>query len=278
MNRLGARPFAALVAISLLAGWRPFAATFALAWQNDQYTHILLILPVSAALVYLECPALKSLAAPSLRAGAVLLTIAAITAAALKWFLGSLSPDVRLSIGMLAIVLWWIGSFVLCFGIRISRTLLFPLCFLLWLIPFPTSMLNAVVGFLQRESAVGSAALFELAGVPVARDGVLLTIPGLTVQVAQECSSIRSSLMLLVTTMVLAQLFLQSPWKRALVIAVSVPLSVAKNALRIFTIAMLGTRVDPSFLTGRLHHQGGIVFFLTALLGVFGVLWILRRA
>jgi exosortase/archaeosortase family protein len=109
------------------------------------------------------------------------------------------------------------------------------------------------------------------------QDGVLLTIPGLTLQVAQECSSIRSSSMLLVTTMVLAQLLLRSPWRKALVIALAVPLSVTKNGLRIFTIAMLGTRVDPAYLTGRLHHQGGIVFFAIILLLTFAVLWILRK-
>jgi exosortase len=277
MNKLDARHFAALGAISLVAGWRPLAATFALAWQNDQYTHILLILPVSAALIYLEWPALKSMSSPSIGGGSALLVVAAIAAGMLRWSLVALPPDVRVSLGMLMLVVWWIGAFVLCFGTNISRALIFPLCFLFWLVPFPEAMLNAVVTFLQRGSAVAAVVLFNAAGVPVARDGVLLTIPGLTVQVAQECSSIRSSLMLLVTTMVLAQLWLRSPWKRALVIAVAVPLSVAKNALRIFTIAMLGTRVDPSFLTGHFHHQGGIVFFLIALVGVFLVLWILRR-
>ena len=111
----------------------------------------------------------------------------------------------------------------------------------------------------------------------MAQDGVLLQIPGLTVEVARECSSIRSSLMLVVTTMVVAQVLLRSPWRTALVIFVAIPLSVAKNGLRIFTIALLGTRVDPSFLTGRLHHQGGIIFFLIALAGIFLLLWIVRR-
>jgi exosortase/archaeosortase family protein len=83
--------------------------------------------------------------------------------------------------------------------------------------------------------------------------------------------------MLLVTTMVLAQLLLRSPWRKALVIGLAVPLSVAKNGLRIFTIAMLGTRVDPGYLTGKLHHQGGIVFFGIALIAVFALLWIFRR-
>jgi exosortase/archaeosortase family protein len=61
------------------------------------------------------------------------------------------------------------------------------------------------------------------------------------------------------------------------VIILAVPLSVAKNGLRIFTIAMLGTRVDPGYLTGRLHHQGGIVFFAIILVAVFALIWILRK-
>jgi exosortase/archaeosortase family protein len=83
--------------------------------------------------------------------------------------------------------------------------------------------------------------------------------------------------MLLITTMVLAQLLLRSPWRKALLIGLAIPLSVAKNALRIFTIAMLGTRVDAGYLTGRLHHQGGIVFFAIVLSVVFILLFILRR-
>lgn len=143
--------------------------------------------------------------------------------------------------------------------------------------PLPAFVLNPVVSLLQRGSTAAAHLLFAAAGVPVAQRGVLLHIPGLTVEVARECSSIRSSSMLVVTTMVLAQLLLRSPWRKALVIAVAIPLSVAKNGLRIFAIAMLATRVDPSFLTGRLHRQGGIIFFLIALAAIFQLLWILRR-
>jgi len=277
MKRPGGWGLAGVLIVGILVGWRSLLATFVLAWQNDQYTQILLILPVSAALIYLEWPALQAMTRPSLPAGALLLAVSTILAVAEKWLMISLPSDVRVSIAMFALVLWWIGAFVLCLGVQVARSLIFPLCFLFWLVPFPDTMLNAVVTFLQRESAVGADVLFNLAGVPVAREGVVLTIPGLTVQVAQECSSIRSSLMLLVTTMVLAQLTLRSPWRKALVIALAVPLSVVKNAVRIFTIAMLGTRVDRGFLTGRLHHQGGIVFFLMSLVAVFLLLWILRR-
>jgi exosortase len=118
--------------------------------------------------------------------------------------------------------------------------------------------------------------LFAAAGVPTAQDGTRITVPGLTIEVAAECSSIRSSLMLVVTTMVLAQMSLRSAWRKALVIAVAIPLSVAKNGLRIFVLAMLTTRVDRSFITGRLHHQGGIIYFLIALAAIILLIWIAR--
>jgi exosortase len=266
-----------LLAVSLLVGWRPLVDTFALALRNDEYTYILLILPVSAALISLEWQSVRSTVALNVRAGCALLAIAVVAAGLVSVWSASLPSDVQLSIRMFALVLSCIGAFVLCFGSRVSRSLLFPLCFLFGLMPLPQAALREIVSLLQRGSALAAHALFSAVGVPVAQDGVLLTIPGLTVEVAQECSSIRSSSMLLVTTMVLAQLLLRSSWRKALVIAIAIPLSVAKNGLRIFTIAMLSTRVDPGFLTGRLHREGGVVFFGIALAAVFSLIWILRR-
>ena len=76
--------------------------------------------------------------------------------------------------------------------------------------------MNHIVSLLQRGSADAANWLFVIAGVAVTRDGLQLTIPGLTLEVATECSSIRSSLMLLVTSMVLAHLLLRSAWAKAL--------------------------------------------------------------
>jgi len=105
----------------------------------------------------------------------------------------------------------------------------------------------------------------------------MLSIPGLDIEVARECSSIRSSLMLIVTTMVLAHLFLRSWWRKVLLIVMAIPLSVAKNGLRIVTIAELGTRFDRGFLDGKLHHHGGIIFLALAVVAVGALLWVLRR-
>jgi len=269
--------FALLWAFSLIVWWRPLAGTLALSLRDDEYTHILLILPISAALIFLERRPLRTMIAMDVRMGVAFLVFAVLVVGSTFGWPASLASDVQLSIRMLALVLSWIGAFVFCFGLRASRLVMFPLCFLLGMVPLPRAFLNMVTALLQQGSAWSAHGLFAAFGVPVTQDGVLLTLPGLTLQVAQECSSIRSSSMLLVTSIVLAQLLLRSPWRKVFVIAFVIPLSAAKNGLRIFTIAMLSTRLDPGYLTGRFHHQGGPVFFAIALIAIFAVLWIVRR-
>jgi exosortase len=250
---------------------------FAQALRDDDYTYILLILPISAALILMDWRSLRTKLAFNVRNGAILLVISALMACAAIAWKPWLATDEQLSIRMFALVLSWSGVFLFCFGYQAWRSAAFPLSFLIGLVPLPQAALSSIIAWLQLGSAWSAHALFAVFGVPVAQDGVLLTIPGLTLQVAEQCSSIRSSSMLLVTTIVLAQLFLRSPWRKAVVIGLAVPLSIAKNGLRIFTIGMLGTRVDPAYLTGRLHHEGGFVFFAIALVVTFAMLWLLRR-
>jgi exosortase len=205
------------------------------------------------------------------------LALALLVGLVTKWEFTGLPTEIALSLSMLALVAWWIGTAIFCFGTKTFRSLLFPFLFLFWLVPFPAIVLNRIVSLLQQTSASMTYLLFAAVGVPVNQDGVLLSIPGLTIEVAKECSSIRSSLMLMVTSMVLAHLFLRSPWRKAAVVMAAIPLSVVKNAIRIFTLSMLGTRVDAGFLTGRLHHQGGIVFFLLSLVVLCALIWVLQK-
>jgi len=270
------RQFVLLCAISLVIGWQPLLRTFALAWRTDEYTHLLLIVPISAALIFTEWATLKPVFKPAVGLGSALLVIAILIGVYPRRMMSSQS-DIQLSVSMAAMVIWWIGSFVLCFGGRIARHFLFPLCFLFWLVPIPAPVLNKIVAFWQQWSATSASMLFSALGIPVTQNGVILSIPGLTLEVAQECSSLRSSLMLIVTTMVLAHLFLRSFWRKTAVVMAAIPLSIAKNGLRIFTISMLGTRVDPGFLHGNLHRHGGILFFLLALFAVLLLLWFLNR-
>lgn len=267
--------------ISLAIWWRSLISSLGLALRDDQYTHLLLILPLTITLIWLEWKPQGSQpesgkSAPLI---GVLLVSAGVLARIAIWIqVLRLPDDQQLCIDMTALVIWWIGVFLISFGASAFRRALFPLCFLFWIIPLPEVVLSPIVSLLQQGSVESGRLLFALFGVPVAQYGTKLTIPGLTVEVARECSSIRSSLMLLVTTMVLAQVNLRSRWRKAMIIAAAIPLSVAKNGLRIFVLAILTTRVDHSFISGSLHHEGGVIYFAIALAVVILLIWIARRA
>jgi len=276
-TRLASIAFVFLWLLSMAWLWHPLVETLRLALSDTEFTHILLILPMSAALAFLQWNSAKLTPSWNPWAGLSLGVTGALIALSAKWWLGRATPDVRLSVEMVALVMFWIAAFALSFGSRAARAMLFPLGFLFWMVPMPSFLLMRIIQVLQQGSAFAAGLLFSAFAIPISRQGVVLSIPGLNLEVARECSSIRSSLMLLITTMVLAHVLLRTGWRKAVVVAVAVPLSVAKNGLRIFAIGMLATHVDRSFLTGRLHHEGGGVFFLIALVLIGLLVWVLHR-
>jgi exosortase/archaeosortase family protein len=83
---------------------------------------------------------------------------------------------------------------------------------------------------------------------------------------------------IVLVTLMLTHLFLRSQWRQALLVLASIPLSIFKNGIRIVTIAELGTRVNPSFLHGDLHHYGGVIFLTLAVVVIVVLLLVLRRS
>jgi exosortase len=112
------------------------------------------------------------------------------------------------------------------------------------------------------ESAKSTAFLFGLFGIPYLQDGLVFNLPGIAIRVAEECSGIRSTLALLIMTVLASHLFLRSWYKQVLVCLLVIPLSIFKNGIRIATLSALSVYVDPIFLTGPIHHKfGGMIFF-----------------
>jgi exosortase C (VPDSG-CTERM-specific) len=143
---------------------------------------------------------------------------------------------------------------------------LFPLCFLVFLAPFPVAVEHAIESFLQYGSAPPSYWLFKLAGTPVFRQDMIFELPGMRLQIAPECSGIRSTLVLFMTSLVAAHLFLRSPSKKLILVAVVVPLALMRNGFRIFTIGELCVHVGPHMIDSQIHHRGGPIFFALSLI------------
>jgi exosortase len=277
-RRWNPKPAAFLAGLALSVGiwWHPLTATWQLATSIDGYTYILLIVPLSMSLAYFERKTIVPVSGGSW-IGTMLVGLALLLRISIPLNPWQLTAGEGLSASIFSLVLWWIGVVIVCFGMETFRSHLFPVCFLFLIVPLPERGLYWTTVFLQRQSAWAASAVFHLIGVPVTRDGVVLSIPGLTIQVAEECSSIRSSTMLVIVALILAYLFLKAPWRRMVLVLASIPMSIIKNAIRIFAIAELGTRVNPSFLHGSLHRQGGIIFLSLAVLVMVLLLWLLRR-
>lgn len=267
--------FAVLIVLSLI----PFRATLAglleLSLADDRYSHIALIPLISAGIVYLEKRTIFRTARYSPKpGGALLLAGLLLHFAAARW----MAPAGRLSAQVLAVLLAWVGVFLLCYGPRSLKSAAFPAVFLLLAIPIPVAIVEKVSFALQAASAELSHALFRLLGVPVFRQGHVFSLPGLTIEVAEECSGIRSTTALIISSILVGYVFLRSGWRRLSLVLVTAFVAVFKNALRIVFLAAMSVYVDPGFLHGVLHHRyGGTVFSLVALAMIAPVFIALRR-
>jgi exosortase C (VPDSG-CTERM-specific) len=154
----------------------------------------------------------------------------------------------------------------------------FALLFLLFAVPLPMAVTDALSILLQRGSAEVADWSLRLSGLPVLREGLVFRLPTMGLRVAEECSGVRSTLVLFITSLIAGKMFLRAPWKRAALALATIPLGLLRNALRITVLAWLSVNVDRTIIDGPLHHHGGPLFFALSLVPLFGLLWWFRRS
>src|SRR5260370_5973426 len=259
---------------------QPLLALINYAAGSELYSYILLIPFVSAYLLYLRRDQLPKkyvtdlpLAIVSLAGG---LAILAIT-----WWLdfAKRAPTHNDYLALLAL------SFLCClaaggfffFGRSWMRSAAFPLAYLIFMVPMPDAMADALETASKYASAEVANFLFHLSGTPFLRAGLIFQLPNITIEVAQECSGIRSSWVLLMTSILAANLFLKTRWRRFALIAFVIPLAILRHAFRILVIGLLCVNLGPQMIHSVIHRRGGPGFFALALIPFFLVLWWLRK-
>lgn len=245
--------------------------------QSGYSSHIVLVPLLAAYLIWSRKESIFSAVSFAYSAALQIGVIAAIVIVAAY----ASGPQVRELIQPTATVLSFLllilAGFVCMFGTAALRLAIFPFGICIFMLPVPSVVVDPIIHFLQSESAALSYWMFVKLNVPVLRDGFVMTVPGVSIEVAAECSGINSSIALFILMILLAHETLQTNWRRFVLILLVIPLSIVKNAMRIVTLTMLAIRVDPGFLTGKLHHQGGFVFFLATLLLLFPIWRLLQR-
>jgi exosortase len=273
--RLGC--FGALVCLSFAVFWPALSTLIRFSLQHEHYSHLVLVPLISMALVLLERRRIFSRVETDWSIGASLMCGGVLLYAVAQRNAFSMSQNDQLSAATFALVVVWIGALALCYGTRSVKRGLFPVMFLFLMVPIPDVLLEKTVAYLVMGSAEVSYVLLELLSVPFLRDGFVFSFPGFAIEIAQECSGIRSSLALLLLSLLTGYLVLRSAWARALLVFATIPILIVKNGIRIVTLTLLSMHVDQRFLTGSLHQQGGFVFFLIALMLLAPVLWLLQK-
>jgi exosortase len=257
---------------------RVLRALIELSLRDSTASHLVLVPFVTAALIWIRREsvfrAVRSFGPFEIPTFVVVgaLTWAGIT----SW--ASYGGQDALSASTSVVFVLWVSGFLLFYGHTAFRSALFPLLFLAFMVPIPTALLGSATQFLKWGSAEAVDGMFALSGMPFHRNGFVFELPKFAIEIADECSGIRSSIGLVLTTLLAADMLLKTGWKKALLVALVIPMVIIKNGIRIVTLSLLGTYVDTSFITGTLHHEGGIVFFLVALAIMLPILVWLHRS
>ena len=207
----------------------------------------------------------------------VLLLGIALFLAGIMWG-ASLDKNNYASLVVFSIFIFINGAFILLYGMQAYKAALFPLLFLIFIVPIPTALMDHIIYFLQVGSTEFTNLLFMASGAPFVREGFVFHLPNVSVEVAKQCSGIRSAMAIFIVAILAGYLFLKSYWKIIFLVVCAVLIAMFKNGIRIITLSLLGNYVDPQILTSSMHREGGTPFFIVALLLLAPILFFLRRS
>jgi exosortase C (VPDSG-CTERM-specific) len=274
---IGFVAFAVLLAIAFV---RPLVALMTYAIGTDIHSHIVMIPFISIYLIYLQRKQLPSKYVFSAGWTSTLIAggIAALFAA---WSLMKTHPPISqndyLALIALSFVCFVSAGGFLFMGRKWMAVVAFPFAFLIFMVPLPDGMVDWLETASKLASTEVAALLFSITGTPVLRDGTIFQLPGIIIQVAKECSGIRSSWVLFITSLLASYLFLKSPWRRAVLVSLVIPLAILRNGFRILVIGLLCVHFGPQMIDSIIHHRGGPLFFALSLIPLYLLLSWLRR-
>jgi exosortase len=177
-----------------------------------------------------------------------------------------------------------IGSVWFLGGVPVLKKLAFPLALLFLMIPIPGVVFNQLTFRLQLLASQLADSSLEFLSVPVVREGNILDLPNMHLQIVEACSGIRSLLTLTFLSLVYGYFFEERLWARVVLFLSTIPIAIVANAGRVTATGIL-SQIKPELAEGFFHESTGWILFTISLvllilfhrILVFGVHWIERR-
>lgn len=241
------------------------------AWStDDNYSHGFFIVPLAA---FFAWERRRAFAATPVRPSALgLIVVAGSLVLLVAGLLGA-----ELFLSRVSIVGAIAGSLLFLFGWQRLRVMLFPIAFLLLMIPLPAIIFNQIAFPLQLlASHVGEASI-DAMNIPILREGNVLILANATLEVAEACSGIRSLVSLFTLGIVFGYFVDRRPWVRALIALSAIPVAIVANGLRVASAGVAAHNFGTAGVEGLFHEFSGWVVFILAFLMMLGFQRLLQR-
>jgi exosortase len=233
-------------------------------WHEDpNYTHGFLVPLFSLYLIWRRRAVLLTLPRTGGQLGLVL-----VLAGVSLLYVGDLGADNFLMRSSLVVTLAGLVLFHL--GDAIFKAVLFPLAFLLFMVPLPGVVFYGITFPLQQLAARQAAWTLETLGVPVFLDGNIIQLAQLSLGVTEACSGIRSLISLVAGAVAWAYLFLPMGWATVLFVSAALPITIAANAARVVLTGLIGQYAGVEYASGFFHEFAGLVIYVCAFACLLG--------
>jgi exosortase len=185
----------------------------------------------------------------------------------LLYLLGNVATEFFTMRFSLLIVLGGIILFLL--GKEFFKPLLFPLAFLILMIPVPSVLMDRVTFPMQLFASKVAARSLDLIGIPVLREGNIILLANTSLEVAEACSGIRSLISLLALSVVFAYFSQNRTWKRVVLVLSTFPIAIIANAARVTGTGILAHYYGDKVAQGFFHGFSGWILFVVAFACLF---------
>lgn len=223
-------------------------------YGSDDFSHGFLIIPMSAYIIWQDRKALADQPVDGSWTGLL------VAAFCLFMFLfGKFGAVSTLSSISMIFFIW--GAVIYLFGFKIFRACFFPLFFLLFMIPVPSQIYSAMTNPLQFIVTKITVAMASMLGVIIYREGNVIHLPDMTFQVVQACSGLRSIMTMLTLGAIFGYFSLQSVGMRLILIAAGIPIAIAVNIFRVFSMVMAYNYFKLNLTEGTPHTILGLIVF-----------------
>jgi exosortase len=231
-------------------------------WRDPNFSHGFFVPMFSAFVLWQEREELAHVSIRPSWSGLLLIGFALLVL-----IVGQLGAELFLA--RFSLLLLLAGLLVLFWGWNYFSALLFPWCFLLLMIPIPNIVFNQITFPLQILASKVAAEALPLFGVPILREGNVINLPSMALEVAEACSGIRSLMSLLTLAIIYGYLLERRVALRWILAIAAIPISVAANSVRIIGTGLLVQYWDPEKAEGFFHAFSGWLIFLVSLLMLY---------